>query len=288
MKPLRYASILGFTVALAMAGLAFDQGHRLTYKNPATNPRIQVEGDNGFVEPEKTFELSGNVLIKQNEQKLTVTCAKAVGDFVKVDKKTDVDNVHLTGGVRAEQIGKKGKTIATGNKADYGIKGALRYLNLTGSVRVDFAGSEEVEEKPGQKSTKTSNTVFTASAGELTFQKVKGSDGNETYEVQTADVTGPIQFDGTQVTTTGGKTTHQKLSVSAKRLTFERKDGGAEIKLSGDLVIHQEDDGEGPEITGAQTLVATLNEKNEIVKLVFSSEGIGKIKTVYKGGKGGE
>ena len=267
---------------------------RLVFRDRKKDPRVQIEGNQGFFIPDKSFELSGNVVVRQLVDKLTMSCQKATGDLVKVTGKTEFDNVHLTGGVQVDQIGQTSSFGATGSKADYDLKDSLRHLNLGGNVVLDFSGESDVKADPkkqGSKPGKKSSTLnVKATDADVTFKKIT-KDNKESIEVQAVTVTGPIQFNGNEVTKVEGKTSTQKFTARADRMTFRAKgeSGNAEVRLTGNLEIHQQDDsGDGPDIAGAKSLVLQLNDNYEIISIRFSSDGSGQIKTTFPPkGKGG-
>ncbi len=279
MKRLLIFALLGTTAFAATQ-------NRLVYRDSKKNPRIQIEGNNGFFAPDKSFELSGNVLVKQIEDNLTMSCGKATGDFVKVDNKSEFDNVRLTGGVSAKQEGKASTLTASGSSADYDLKGALRSLTLRNNVKLGFSGTSEVK-----GTTKASTMTVDASNANLIFRKTQPDAKKRTMQIESAEIDGPIAFDGVEVSTTDGKVKKQKLSVKASKLTFtsNAETGTSEVRLTGNLEIHEEDEnGDGPDISGARSLVLQLDKEFNITKVKFSSEGVGQIRSVFntKSGKG--
>lgn len=272
-------------VLLGTTAFAATQ-NRLVYRDSKKNPRIQIEGNNGFFAPEKSFELSGNVVVKQLEDKLTMSCGKATGDFVKIENKSEFDKVRLTGGVKANQEGKGSSLAASSTSANYDLNGSLRTLVLNGNVKLDFSGTSEVK---GTK--KDSVMSVDASSANVVFRKTNPDAKKNTLSIESAEIDGPITFDGVETSKADGKVKKQKISVKASKLTFTAKgeSDAPEVRLTGNLEIHEEDEnGEGPEISGARLLILQLDKDFNIVKVKFSSDGVGQIRSVFntKSGKG--
>ena len=265
---------------------------RLTFRDSKKDPHVQIEGDNGFFIPDKSFELTGKVIIQQLKDKFTLTCDKATGELGKINGSMEFNKVHLTGSVTATQVGEKSSFAASGSKADYSLNESSRELAMSGGVNIDFSGSSEVKPSTPGKALILRNSAMNVKASNtvINFKKVM-KEKKEVIEVQTATVEGPIDFHGTQTDKSSGKTTNQKFSAKADKMTYAIKgeSGEREVKLTGNLEIHQADDnGDGPDITGARTLVLQLDDQFNIVKVRFSSDGAGQIKTVFtKSRKGG-
>lgn len=282
---------LPLIVFLGLFSLALAAQKVITYRDSAKNPHLIVQWNEGYLVPGEDFELSGNVQIKRLDNTGTngtvetlMTCAKATGKMVKIGSKTEVDDVKMTGGVHLTQTGRISTTEASGNSMTYLMKSGDREVNLNGDVKIDFAGAETVK---GVKS--NSKMTTTASHANLIFA-VK-SDGKKEYaEVQTATINGPINFTGYKVGD-GGKT--QKVAAKADKMTYTHSvDGKPQVTLEGNLDFRELEGDDGAVIEGANIVVLTLNDKNEIVKLKFSSGSSGQVKTTItqaekQGKKGG-
>lgn len=257
-------------VLSGFVAFAFAQ-QRIVFRDSKKNTRVQIEGNQGFFIPDKSFELTGNVIVKQIVEKLTMTCAKATGDFVKVAGKTEFDNVRLTGGVKVTKASDTTAFGATGNSADYDIKGDQRVIKLNGDVTLDFRAT----------GSQTSTWNAKASSATVTVNK------SDNF-LDAANLSGPLTFNGTEVERSG-KTT--KFTVKAQTFNYRAKgeSGNPEIRLEKNIEMSQEGGDQDAEITGAQLLVLELNKENQITKIRFSSGGEGQIKSTFiqtkKGGR---
>lgn len=255
----------------------------IIYRDNAKNPRIVIQGNQGFFAPGESFELSGNVQIKRLSQsgsgvvETLMTCAKASGDMLKIREKMEVDKVRMTGGIKFSQTSKESSINASGDNAEYDLKGNLREVNVNGDVNINFGGTspKETVNKAGQKvkSTVTSTMNTTSKSATLTFKTILDEKKNEIAELQIATIRGPIQFNGTQLVKEGGTEKLQKVFAKADKMTYNiAGESGREVRLEGNLEFREvEGTGDGAMVEGATLLILQLNDKNEITKLKFRS-----------------
>jgi hypothetical protein len=290
-------------VFLGLFSLAAAQ-KPIVYKDNAKKPTMIIQGNQGFFAPGENFELSGNVQIRRlsssgdSSVETLMTCAKASGNLVRVNNKVEVDSVRMTGGIQFVQKGENRSTTASGDSAEYDLKDGLREVNVKGGVEISFDSQSTREAiKDGKKeSVKTSSTMnATSRSATLTFKTKIDEKKKETTELQSAEVRGPIQFNGTQLVKDATGEKQQKVFAKADKMTYSIRgeSGNREVKLEGNLEFRQNNGvDEGSIVEGANTVVLQLNEKYEILKLRFKSEGSNKVETTItkigsKGKKGG-
>lgn len=262
-------------VAIAVpAALTFASTQKqLVYVDSVKNPRIKIVGKGGFWIPDDSFEFKGNVQVDHFVEKFKLTCEKAVGKFVTVANKTEIDKVSLTGGVHAVKSSDSIVLSADGNQADYNIEGDNRNLKLHGGVILDVKSSGK--EPSAWHVTGASANVNMKKSGDF---------------LNSAKLEGPLVFNGTQLKKVKDKQVETKFKVKAREMTYASRgeSGNAEIRLSGDIEIVQQEGSDEASISGAELLVLELNQDRQIIKVRFSSGGGDRqIKTtVTKSGSG--
>ena len=220
------------------------------------------------MELDKKFEVTGGVKLESKTDKFTLTGDNINGDLVKEDKKTVADHIRVRGTVVFTQQQKNGSVIITGKEADYDlVNNELAKAVLRGGVKFDFTASDE----------KSGNSDISASSVEATFKRKTGKDEDS---LVSANVNGPLSYSGISVSEKGKST----ITARADKMTYEAKEGGAEMRLSGNLYFDQKGPGDddSADVTGAQSVILTLNSKKEVVSIRMSSGGIGKIVTKIK------
>ena len=296
MKRFQLVVMIGL-VAMVNAQPQTGTHRQIRFQDSAKKPNIVVMGNEGFLKPGESFELSGNVQIRQGEEQTTITCAKATGNFVKVGNKTEFDNVKLTGGVKLNQVtltkdGSPSSTVgATGDRAEYDLKDAFRVVKLFDDVVVTFQSEET---RAAIKTTKavdiTSDMKTTAKSAVLTFKQRTDPKANKNYaEMQSAVIDGPIQFTGHQIIKEDNKIKQQKVTAKADqmRYTVSGSSGHPEVRLEGNLEFHQLGaDDDGTVVEGANLLILTLDDNFNIVGLKFSSNGGNQVKSTLSKGDG--
>lgn len=284
MKRLYIFALLGL-VTLAIAQAPF------VIRDSKTNPTIYIEGLDGTIEPDNSFELSGKVVVKQITDGITMTCSKVTGKLVKVGSATEMDDVKLTGGVKVTKVSADSTVNVSGGSGNYDLKGDLRQITLNSNVSFGFVGTEA---KKVGNATQKKDSDMTAHGSSVvtTFKKTKkAGTQKEIAEIQSATLQGPITFSGTQISKVDDKIKTSKFSAKADKMTYSASGsaGSPEIVLTGkNIEITQSGDDDGIDVSGAKVITLTLNSSNEIVRIKFSSGGGEQVKTVYtKDGKGG-
>jgi hypothetical protein len=296
MKCFQLVIMLGL-VAIVSAQPQSGTHRQIRFQDSAKKPNIIVMGNEGSLKPGESFELSGNVQIRQVEEQTTITCAKATGSFVKVGGKSEFDNVKLTGGVKLSQVtldksGNPSSTVgATGNRAEYALKDTLREVKLFEDVVVTFQSEEsKVASKTSKASEITNDMKTTAKSAVLTFKKRTDSKTKKDFsEMQSALIIGPIQFSGHQIVKEDNKIKQQKVTAKADqmRYTVLGASGHPEVRLEGNLEFHElgaNDD--GTVVEGANLLILILDDNFNIVSLKFSSSEGSQVKTTVSKGDG--
>jgi hypothetical protein len=281
-------------VGLGLFSFAFANGplvqKPIVYKDNAKNPRMVIQGNEGFFVPGESFELSGNVQIKRlasgGNVETLMTCSKATGNLLKIKDKMDVDKVRMTGGIKFIQSGEENSVTTSGDSAQYDIKGELREVNVTGDVHVDFGskGKKDTVSKSGKKEqANVSSTMNTTSrSATLVFKKKVIEEKKEIAELQSALIRGPITFNGTQLIKDSSGEKLQKVFAKADSMAYSIKgeSGNREVRLEGNLEFRELDgNNEGAMVEGASLLVLQLNDNGEIVKLKFTSSEGEQVKT---------
>lgn len=291
-------------VFLGLFSLAVAQ-KPIVYKDNAKEPRLIIQGNQGFFVPGESFELNGNVQIKRisgsgdSSLETLMTCSKASGTLVKINGKMEVDNVRMTGGIKFSQTSVNNSTVATGDSAEYDLKDGLREINVKGGVEISFGGKGTTEKpkKDGKKELIQINSVMstTSQSATLTF-KIKIDDKKrEVADLQSAIVRGPIQFNGTQLTKDASGERQQKVFAKADKMTYtiSGESGKPEVRLEGNLEFRELDSADGGAVVeGATLLILQLNDKKEIIKIRFRSDEGKQVKTTItkadsNGKKGG-
>ena len=297
-------------VFLGLFSLAAAQ-KPIVFRDSAKNPKVTIQGNKGFLIPglgpkePGSFELSGSVQIKRviEKEETTMTSDKASGIFFKLNGNAEVDKVRMTGGVQFTQAGKKGTTVVDGASAEYDLKEGLKEVNVSGQVKISFAGESEKESvgKDGKKTvSKVHSTMSsTSKSATITFKSKLDENKKEYFEVQSAVMRGPIQFEGLQLVKDADIEKLQKVSAKADqmRYTVFGASKHPEVTLEGNLEFHVANGtGDGSTVEGGNSLVLELNEKGEIVKMKFVAEEGKQIKSTFlkgeskkpaKGKKGG-
>lgn len=274
----------------------------ISYRDNAKNPSVSIQGNEGYLIPGESFELNGNVQLRRinadSDAKVEtlLTCAKATGLIVKLNKKTEFDQVRMTGGIEFTQKGKKGVTTATGTSGEYDLKeGGAREVTINGDVKIGFAGQEKNDATKTTKASIVDSTMSTTSrSATITFKTKLDENKKQVSEIQSATVRGPIQFNGTKLSKDADG--EKRIKVSAKadqmRYTISGENGSPEVRLEGNLEFRELGGDDGAVVEGASLLILQLNDKNEIIKLKFKS-GAGQqvtttlLKMDSKGKKGG-
>jgi hypothetical protein len=269
-----------FCCVIGVSALAFAQA-RIVFKDSRKSPKIQIEGNRGMIVPDTNFELTGNVVINNFEQKLKLTCEKAAGDLIKSDGVSQFDNVKLTGGVKAFLDDAETNAQTTSSSAFYNLVGKEQAeLSLQGSVALTI--------RNGAKGVNNDSVVTAQSAKVTINRKAKEQD-----RLVSAKLDGGILFKGLQIKKEEGKVTSQRLEVKAEEATYTKagKSGKPEFQLQGNLVFLQNPDEEGGvEVTGAQRAIFELDETGKVTRIQFSSDGQSTkkpIRTVIKKKGGG-
>ena len=254
-------------IGIALCALALGQAG-LTYRSPRTNPNLIINGAEGFIIPNKNFQLSGGVSIENKADKVTLSAKSVTGDLVKEGNQNIADHVRLKGGVVAKQAQEKGLLTLSGNEADYDLSGSENAsVKVRGDVKIVFKG------------TQTGVADWSSSAWSATATLKRKAKKDENALVS-ASITGPLTYSGTSLSDKG--TT--KFSAKADQMSISKLGDGYEVKLTGNLEFNQSGPGddESGEVTGAKTAYLELNEKNEVVRIRFSSENTGKIQTIKR------
>jgi hypothetical protein len=289
---------LQLIVSLSLFSIAVAQ-KPIIFRDNAKNPKVTIQGNQGFLIPGNgpnapgSFELTGNVQIQRaiKDAETLMTCGKASGIFFKKDGTTEVDKVRMTDGIHFTQKGKTSSVDGTGSSADYDIKDTLKEVTISGDVKVSFEGTAEgsTTKKDGTKTpNKTNSTMTTTSkSATITFKTVLDDKKNETSEIQTAVVRGPIHMTGVQLVRDADGEKLQKVTAKADQLryTIRGDSKNPEVTLEGNLEFQSVDaTGEGATVDGGDRLVLELNKKNEIIKLKFiAPEGKQVKSTVFRG-----
>jgi hypothetical protein len=290
-------------VFLGLFSLAAAQ-KPIVYKDNAKNPRLIIQGNQGFFVPGESFEISGSVQIKQmstdgTKVETLMTCTKASGNLTKVKDKVEVDQVRLTGGISFTQKGENSSTTASGDSAKYDLNGELREVTVEGDVKISFDGNSKkvLTNADGQKvQSKVSSTMTTTSrSATLVFKTTTSDKKVQIAELQSAVIRGPIQFNGSQLDSGSPGAKLQKVFAKADKMTYTNsgESKNPEVRLEGNLEFRRLDGAdEGASVEGATLLILQLNDKNEITKLRFKADTGQQVKTTIskvdsKGKRGG-
>jgi cytoskeletal protein CcmA (bactofilin family) len=253
--------------AVPLAGAELDEALLKRFQNEAPKAwKKQVELD-------KKFEVTGNVRFDSKTDQIVMTGERMTGDLQKEDKKTVANNVRVRGDVAISSVQNNGFLNITGNEMEYDLVDAtFAKAVLRGNVKLDFVS---ISEKAG-------DADLTAAKIEATFKRKVAKDDSA---LQVLKVDGPLVFKGVSVSAKG----KANIIAKADRMSYEKKGDGAEMLLSGNIYFDQKgpEDEDSADVTGAQSVILTLNKANEVVGIRMSSEGIGKIVTKIKK-KGGE
>jgi cytoskeletal protein CcmA (bactofilin family) len=255
-----------------LAGLVLAQTG-FTYRSPKVDPKLMISGKSGWVELDKKFEVTGNVRFDSKTDQIVMTGERMTGDLQKEDKKTVANNVRVRGDVAISSVQNNGFLNITGNEMEYDLVDAtFAKAVLRGNVKLDFVS---ISEKAG-------DADLTAAKIEATFKRKVAKDDSA---LQVLKVDGPLVFKGVSVSAKG----KANIIAKADRMSYEKKGDGAEMLLSGNIYFDQKgpEDEDSADVTGAQSVILTLNKANEVVGIRMSSEGIGKIVTKIRK-KGGE
>jgi hypothetical protein len=274
-------------IIIGLSAFAVAQ-QRLVFKDSRKNPRIRIEGNRGLVIPDSKFELSGQVIVQNFEDKLKMSCEKVTGDLIKEGTKSGFDNVRLTGGVKV--VMGEGVEIVnmSATSANYDLQGTDKSkITMSGSVDFAFVSTKD--------SAKSRDLKVTASSLETMLLREKGVKN----PVLSAKLTGGVTFVGVEVKKgkdeKSGKdvVTSQKLQIKANEATYLKRgeSGNGEVILKGDLVFLQNPgDDDGAEVTGAQSAILELDDLNRVKLIRFSAGGQGAnrtpITTIIKKKKG--
>lgn len=254
-------------ISLMALAVAQEKG-RLVFRDDKKNPSIILQGDRGYVDPGESFELSGNVSLQLVAQNLLLTCGKAGGKIVGTSKKSDIDDVRLTGGVKVTIDNKAFFVIVTGDSVDYDLQETARLIKLKGNASFNFKSKGDPASTLDAKS----------SNADITLSK------NDNI-VKTASMTGGITLNGVEIQKVSNGFKKVKFSVKAQSLLFtEKSSDEKEVRLEKNIVVTRSSDEGDADVTGAQVLVLTLNGNNEVTRSRFSSDGVGQVKTTLKKG----
>jgi lipopolysaccharide export system protein LptA len=258
---------LTLVAGFGIAGIVLAQGG-FTYRSPKENPNLIISGKSGWVELDKKFEVTGGVKLESKPDKFILLGDRISGDLVKEKQQTVADHIQVRGTVLFTQQQQNGDVKISGKEADYNLLNAdLARAVLRGGVKLDFTGTDA----------KAGSTDITASSVEATFKRKTAKDEDS---LVSANMTGPVSYTGVGSLEKGKST----ISAKADRMTYELKEDGAELKLAGNLYFSQKgpSDEESADVSGAQSVILTLNKAKEVVRVRMSSEGIGKIVTKIK------
>jgi hypothetical protein len=258
---------LTLLVGSGLAGLVLAQTG-FTYRSPKVDPKLVISGKSGWVELDKKFEVSGNVRLDSKTDQIVMTGERMTGDLQKEDKKSVANNVRVRGDVAISSVQNNGFLNITGNEMEYDLLDAtFAKAVLRGNVKLDFVA---ISEKAG-------DADLTATRIEATFKRKVGKDESA---LQVLKVDGPLVYKGVSVS----EKSRANITAKADLMTYELKEDGAELKLAGNLYFSQKGPGdeESADVSGAQSVILTLNKAKEVVRVRMSSEGIGKIVTKIK------
>jgi lipopolysaccharide export system protein LptA len=258
---------LTLLVAAGLGGIVIAQTG-FTYRSPKLDPRLIITGRSGWVELDKSFEVTGGVKLESKTDKFVLTGDRVSGDLAKENKKTVADHIRARGAVKLAQEQKNGNLTVKAAEADYDLVDAtLAKLAMRGNVSLDFLATTE----------KSGNSDVTAKSLEAIFKRKPGKDEDSLVAF---NVTGPVSYTGVSVSEKGKST----ITARADRMSYEAQGEGAEMKLSGNIYFDQKgpEDEDSADVTGAQSVILTLNKAKEVVGIRMSSEGIGKIVTKIK------
>lgn len=258
---------LTLLAGISITGLVLAQSG-FTYRSPKVDPKLLISGKSGWVELDKKFEVTGGVKLESKTDQITMTGDRMNGDLEAEDKKSVANHVRVRGNIAISKAEKDGNMKITGSELDYDLLDAtLAKAIVRGNVKLDFLAT----------SAKAGDADLTASHVEAIFKRKTAKDESA---VQALLVEGPLLYKGIGISEKG-KTT---ITAKADRMSYEKKEDGAEMKLSGNLYFDQQGPGneDSSDVTGAQSVILTLNAKREVVRIRMSSEGIGKIVTKIK------
>lgn len=258
---------LTLLAGIGIAGLVFAQTG-FTYRSPKVDPKLTITGKQGWVELDKSFEVTGGVRLESKTDGYVLTANGVTGDLVKEGKQTQADHLRARGDVTLLKQDKGGTTNITAKEADYDLASAtLAKATLRGNVKFNFASEDA----------KKGGSDIVATSVEATFKRK--TEKNEDSLVSMS-VVGPLSYSGI-TTVEKGKSV---ITARADRMTYETDTEGGTMKLSGNLYFDQKGPGEedSADVSGAQTVILTLNKAREVVRVRMSSEGIGKIVTKIK------
>lgn len=254
-------------MGIGIAGLVFAQSG-FTYRSPKVDPKLLISGKDGWVELDKKFEVTGKVRLESKTDQIILTGEQMTGDLQTEDKKTIPNHVRVRGGVAFSSLQNNGYLNMTGSEMDYDLVNAtFSKAVLRGNVKLDFVA---ISEKAG-------DADLTATKIEATFKRKAAKDESA---LESLKVEGPLVFKGISVSEKG----KSKITAKADRMSYTKKGEGAEMLLSGNIFFDQksEVDDDSAEVTGAQSVILTLNKAREVVSIRMSSEGVGKIVTKIK------
>ena len=255
---------LTLLVGSGLAGLVLAQTG-FTYRSPKVDPKLVVSGRSGWVELDKKFEVSGNVRLDSKTDQIVMTGERMTGDLQKEDKKSVANNIRVRGDVAISSVQNNGFLNITGNEMEYDLLDAtFAKAVLRGNVKLDFVA---ISEKAG-------DADLTATKIEATFKRKVGKDESA---LQGLKVDGPLVYKGVSVS----EKSRANITAKADRMSYEKKGDGAEMLLSGNIYFDQKsaDDADSAEVTGAQSVILSLNAKSEVVKVRMNSEKPDKIVT---------
>lgn len=265
-----------FGLAMCFLAVAIVADKRLTYVNRRKDPTVRLEADRGLVIPDENFILEGNVIVDNIAGNVRMNCDSATGKFVKSNGRTELNEVRMTGNFKLVQTSPEGnKTAATAEKGTYDlVDSKLVDVSLTGSVNANLL------------SVNPKKSDFTVKAQRGTA-RLDRTEKERDKQLVSATFSGPLTFSGYQLEPDekSKKVVRKDVDGKANQLTFTRNgtSGRPEIRLVGDIeFLEKTDNDETGFVTGAQVAILELNAKNEIVKIRFSSDQKGQVKTVVK------